>query len=159
MKCKICGSETFEAHQELHVDVICDGDGDFIDNLAETLEASISESWNPYGPFTCTHCGAVYDELEDGAKVEDVTFLYAPIKGHPTRYAVIDFFLIRDTGDKVMVEPYVKDIFDACDPIDFKSLVSTSDWDRTVPTWLVSKWDGVTVVSRKEIDRTRGVKA
>lgn len=158
MKCKICGSETFEAHQELHVDVICDGDGDFIHNLAETLEASISDSNNPFGPFTCTHCGAVYEELEEGAKVEDISYLLAPVKGHPTRYVRIDFFRIHDTGDKVMVEPYNKDIFEACDPVDIESLVSTPGWDRTVPNWLVTKWDGLTIISRAELDRM-GVKA
>lgn len=59
MKCKICGKETFEARQVLHVDVICDGDGEFVENLADTLDQSVYESGSPFGPYTCTHCGAV----------------------------------------------------------------------------------------------------
>ena len=61
MKCKICGGESFIAHQVCHMDVLVDEDGCFIDNV----ENGIYDSARPFGPFTCTRCGAVYDELDE----------------------------------------------------------------------------------------------
>ena len=62
MKCT-CGNDRFIAHQIIHADVIVGADGEFLENVTETLEASIYDSEKPYGPFTCTACGREYDEL------------------------------------------------------------------------------------------------
>lgn len=159
MKCKICGSETFEAHQILYADVICDGDGEFVENLADTLDESVYGSDRPYGPFTCTKCGAVYEELVDNGVVQDLSFLYAPIKGHPTRYAMIYSFNIEDTGDKVMVTHTSEGSFEACEPFDLMKVASDPAWDRTVPDWLVANPKGLPIVSKAEIERKRGAKA
>lgn len=63
-RCK-CGNAKFYAHQVCRLDVIVDGDYNFIRNASENAEASIYDSGNPYGPFTCTKCGEEYDELTD----------------------------------------------------------------------------------------------
>lgn len=56
MTCK-CGNDRFMAHQICRRDVKVDGDGDFF------ADQGIYDSETPYGPFTCTECGAEYDEL------------------------------------------------------------------------------------------------
>ena len=71
MACK-CGGNKFTAHQRLYVDVVVDGDNYFVDNCASTLEQSVYEAENPYGPYTCLKCEQVYDELPQ------VKFLYYP---------------------------------------------------------------------------------
>lgn len=63
-RCK-CGNTKFYAHQVCRLDVIVDGDNNFISNASESGEASIYDSGNPYGPFICTKCGSVYDDLTD----------------------------------------------------------------------------------------------
>jgi hypothetical protein len=45
------------------MDVICDGDGDFYDNIETGIESAIYDAEQPYGPFQCVECGAEYDEL------------------------------------------------------------------------------------------------
>ena len=62
MKCT-CGNDRFIAHQIIRADVIVGADGEFLENVTETLEASIYDSEKPYGPFTCATCGREYDEL------------------------------------------------------------------------------------------------
>lgn len=62
MICK-CGCNKFYAHQVVRMDVICDGDGYFYDNIEEGIEAAIYDAELPYGPFQCVQCGAEYDEL------------------------------------------------------------------------------------------------
>lgn len=47
------------------LDVIVDGDYNFVSNASTPAEASIYDSGNPYGPFTCTKCGEEYNELTD----------------------------------------------------------------------------------------------
>lgn len=63
-RCK-CDNAKFYAHQVCRLDVIVDGDYNFVSNANENAEASIYDSSNPYGPFTCTKCGEEYDELTD----------------------------------------------------------------------------------------------
>ena len=58
-----CGNDRFIAHQIIRADVIVGADGEFLENVTETLEASIYDSDKPYGPFTCAACGREYDEL------------------------------------------------------------------------------------------------
>ena len=64
LKCK-CGCEEFIAHQVCHMEIIVDGNNEFIDNYYGTAEDSIYEAGDPYGPYTCVVCGAEYDELTD----------------------------------------------------------------------------------------------
>lgn len=57
-KCK-CGNGYFYAHQLCRHDIIMDGDGNFEQNI------EIYDSERPYGTFTCTSCGANYEELSE----------------------------------------------------------------------------------------------
>ena len=66
MRCKYCGGEQFIAHQICRMDVLVDGNGDFIDGVHKDLNLDIYDSESPYGPFQCCGCGAEYDALEDG---------------------------------------------------------------------------------------------
>lgn len=64
-KC-VCGGTKFYAHQQLYVDVVVDGDNDFLGNAVDdNLSSSIGEAGKPYGPYTCVKCGREYDELHD----------------------------------------------------------------------------------------------
>jgi hypothetical protein len=58
MKCR-CGNELFIGHQVSHHDVKVDGQKNFISDLG------VYDSKTPFGPFTCTKCGAVYEEFEE----------------------------------------------------------------------------------------------
>lgn len=49
MKCKICGEERFYGHQICRMDVIVDGNGDFLDDISEGIESAIYDVGNPYG--------------------------------------------------------------------------------------------------------------
>ena len=64
MVCKRCQNNRFIGHQIIRADVLVDESGDFVDNLPGGLEAHVYDSMHPYGPFTCTKCGAEYDVLE-----------------------------------------------------------------------------------------------
>lgn len=64
MKCSVCGNNLFFAHQLVRMDILCDGDGTFVSNINENPAADIYDAENPYGPFTCSICGAEYDELK-----------------------------------------------------------------------------------------------
>ena len=62
MPCK-CGGNRFVAHQRVYVDVVVDGDNDFLENCGKDTDDAIYESEKPYGPYTCLGCETVYDEL------------------------------------------------------------------------------------------------
>ena len=62
MICK-CGCNRFYGHQVVRMNVICDENGDFDDNIEAGVEAAIYDAGKPYGPFQCVQCGAEYDEL------------------------------------------------------------------------------------------------
>lgn len=62
----VCGCSNFYARQRLYVDVVVDGNNNFLGNgVDDNLSHSISESERPYGPYTCIRCGREYDELHD----------------------------------------------------------------------------------------------
>lgn len=64
MKCT-CGNNKFHAHQVTYIDVIVNEDGEFVSYPDDDrFELNISDTDEPYGPFTCTKCGKTYDELE-----------------------------------------------------------------------------------------------
>lgn len=56
--CPFCGNIAFSAHQQSYHDVIVDKDNTFV------MDAGVYESEDPYGPYTCTMCGAEFDELD-----------------------------------------------------------------------------------------------
>lgn len=99
MKCKYCGGERFTAHQLVRMDVIVDGDGEWVQNLHEDdFAQNIYDSERPYGPFQCCGCGAEYDELAEGEephsgpveglkKEEPAEVAYTcPVCGNPFTY-------------------------------------------------------------------------
>lgn len=67
MRCRHCNNNQFIGHQILRTDVLVDEEGNFADNLPGGLESHVYDSEKPYGPFTCTKCGAEYDELPEEA--------------------------------------------------------------------------------------------
>lgn len=69
MKCQICGTEKFIAHQLFRADVFVNGNGNFDENIGDNLESHIYDAENPYGPFTCACCGAEYAELDGTAPI------------------------------------------------------------------------------------------
>jgi|ETNmetMinimDraft_8_1059916.scaffolds.fasta_scaffold751084_1 hypothetical protein len=56
-KCLECENTSFRAHQRCYHDVTVDENNNFLDNI----EIYMTEK--PYGPYTCTKCGRIYDEL------------------------------------------------------------------------------------------------
>ncbi len=55
-----CGGKEFYARQVATMDVITDGNGNWIKNM------EVSAADKPYGPFTCTKCEKEYEELGGG---------------------------------------------------------------------------------------------
>lgn len=65
MICKFCGGTKFLGHQLCRMDVLVGEDGEFLDDLPGGAESHIYDSEEPYGPFTCQGCGAVYENIWD----------------------------------------------------------------------------------------------
>lgn len=61
--CEKCGCTEFVGHQLCYMDIIVDGDKNFIDSVSEDASADIYEVEDIYGPYTCRNCGAEYDYL------------------------------------------------------------------------------------------------
>lgn len=61
-RCK-CGCQQFAAHQIVRMDVVVDPNNDWIRNLTND-STCIYDAEEPYGPYTCIKCGAVYDSLD-----------------------------------------------------------------------------------------------
>lgn len=59
--CCKCGFNRFIAHQLVRMDVIVDENNYF----EESVEGGIYDCETPYGPYTCTNCGAEYDSLKE----------------------------------------------------------------------------------------------
>jgi hypothetical protein len=56
MACE-CGNNEFSASQRCYHDVVVDGENNWV------RDEGVSESETPYGPYTCTKCGKIHDEL------------------------------------------------------------------------------------------------
>lgn len=70
-KCR-CGSTEFSAHQILRVDIIVDGDNQFIRNYNETDDSlAIYDAETPYGPYVCNTCAQEYDELNHTIEIDE----------------------------------------------------------------------------------------
>ena len=59
MCCPKCGNKRFGASQVCYHDVTVDETNEFIE------DNGISESDKPYGIYTCTECGAEFDNLSE----------------------------------------------------------------------------------------------
>lgn len=66
MKCKHCGGESFIGHQLVRMDILVDGDGDYVDGVHKDISYDITDSEAAYGPFQCCGCGAEYNALAKG---------------------------------------------------------------------------------------------
>lgn len=58
MTCPNCGNDEFYAKMTAYHDVTVDEDGDLVE------DNGYEDSDFPYGPFTCTECGSVFDDLD-----------------------------------------------------------------------------------------------
>jgi hypothetical protein len=74
----VCGNTRFTASQLCYHDVIVDSDNNFIDNIG------IFQSESPYGSYSCTKCGAEYEELES---LEENIGVYTSQQDEPAYYA------------------------------------------------------------------------
>lgn len=95
--CK-CGCESFNAHQRLYVDIVVDRNANFLKNQNNSIESSIYEAEDPYGPFTCTRCGAEYDTDASGDIVQTEKGYLDDLSDN-MKFTVID----NDTLDKITV--------------------------------------------------------
>lgn len=68
MKCPFCNGNEFTAHQVCHMDILVDGDNRFLANPNGTADTNIYESQEPFGPYTCTTCGAEFENLDAAMK-------------------------------------------------------------------------------------------
>ena len=62
MKCE-CGNDQFYAHQVCHLDVRVSGNNTWLADISNN-GSSCYEAKTPFGPYTCTKCRKVYEELE-----------------------------------------------------------------------------------------------
>lgn len=60
-----CGCTEFYAHQVCHLDVVVDGDNEWLRNPDNDTDAAIYHSGTPFGPYTCVSCGEEYDDIKD----------------------------------------------------------------------------------------------
>lgn len=67
MVCKIYNNTRFIGHQIIRADVLVDSAGEFEADLPGGVENHIYDRAMPYGPFTCTCCGAEYDKLTEAS--------------------------------------------------------------------------------------------
>ncbi len=148
MKCKFCGSEEFVAHQVVHMDVLVDGDGNFIDNLSGGA-ANIYASEKPFGPFTCSRCGAEYDEANGEWEVTEapIESCIGPDKTCLASEGKIMFRKTADTNEPGRFQRWESEEYQVC--INFYSNGSVSlsifkqmSASRYLPNLTVSITDG-----------------
>ncbi len=60
-RCK-CGNSLFYGHQVCRRDIVVDADGNW---HGSKYPFACYDAGTPYGPFTCTQCGASYERLPD----------------------------------------------------------------------------------------------
>jgi hypothetical protein len=71
--CANCGSKEFSANQVVRANIIVDFQNNFLRNSANSLEDSVYEADNPFGPYSCCNCGEEFDEICDLEKnIENV---------------------------------------------------------------------------------------
>ena len=60
-RCSKCNNEEFFCNLRKHIIVVVDGENKFLKEHKE-VKSSYSDE-EPYGPYECTNCGALYNEL------------------------------------------------------------------------------------------------
>jgi len=63
MKCPVCGCSTWQAHQVQHFEVLVDEDNTWIENNLCYYSAE------PFGPYECTNCQHVEDEIKEENRI------------------------------------------------------------------------------------------
>ena len=150
MNCKLCGNSKFYAHQILHMDIICDEQGEFLNNIhPNDPMTSCYEAEKPFGPFTCTRCGAIYDRLSDKSPIENLTILYAPIQNDPDHLAVLDHFYIYEHDNDVDILPARSRILapNARTPLHKADMDQIITNHFVVSQWTVQKTDGLKIIT------------
>lgn len=67
--CPKCGNDEYYAHQLCRLDIIVDGENNFLRNSnGDDAVASIYDTERPCGPYTCVECGTMFDELFGGGR-------------------------------------------------------------------------------------------
>ena len=61
--CRKCGCTVFFGHQEVHADVIVDGNNEFLDHAGDKDDPYYAGK--PFGPYICANCGEDCGELAD----------------------------------------------------------------------------------------------
>lgn len=51
--CPKCGGKEFLANQVIRIEVVVDGNNDFLRNNTKKVEESIYDSDKPFGPYVC----------------------------------------------------------------------------------------------------------
>jgi len=66
--CKKCGGERFYGHQVCRMDVIVDGENNYLEPMTpKNISADVYDSSKPYGSYTCVKCN---EEVPDDALIE-----------------------------------------------------------------------------------------
>lgn len=65
MKACKCGSHEFYARQVCRLDIIVDESNCFLKDIGPEGHTAIYDAETPYGPYTCTECGAEYESLDE----------------------------------------------------------------------------------------------
>jgi len=66
-RCPKCNNGSFETTQRCRLDIIVDGENNFLDNKPGLDKGGITiiDAEDPYGPYYCTHCGKEFDSLDE----------------------------------------------------------------------------------------------
>ena len=68
--CKCCGGESFTAYRNVLHEITVSADGRFL------KERGLVNTENPFGPFRCERCGAVYKDTPGGLMIKPSAFEY-----------------------------------------------------------------------------------
>ena len=61
--CRKCGCTVFFGHQEVHADVIVDGNNEFLDHAGDKDDPYYAGK--PFGPYICANCREDYGDLDE----------------------------------------------------------------------------------------------
>ena len=62
-RCSKCGNEEYYCNLRKHIIVVVDGSNKFLKEHKEVKNSYNDEE--PYGPYECTNCGMLYNELNE----------------------------------------------------------------------------------------------
>lgn len=78
--CPRCGCSRFTGNQNVSMEVIVDGSGEWLENI----EGGIYESERPFGPFVCRECRTCYDNLPIPVSEDEVASKIAKTIKNPS---------------------------------------------------------------------------